>query len=213
MKKVLEDMTFLKLVDFDMGRGGIQGKKVMQFLREHLGEIQFADLKIPLTIIAVNINSGETILFRTGNVVDAIRASISIPGVFVPFQMHHESYIDGGITANLPIEYARKQEKKVIAVSVYKKPGSSSDIVSDGFFSNTPFARVYKTLQKSLDIILLQNEVRSIGTRKDALVLYPENSVEYHEFDKRDILIQSGYDASLKIEKYLQKKRSFLFFQ
>ena len=68
--------------------------------------MQFSELKIPLKIIATNIDTGEKVVFTEGRVVDAVRASFSIPGIFAPALIDGAQHIDGGIVANLAIEEA-----------------------------------------------------------------------------------------------------------
>ena len=95
MRQVIRDTNFLTLIDPDIIHGGIKGRKIMTHF----------------------IDTGEKVVFQEGRIIDALRASISIPGVFVPFRHHNMSLVDGGIVANLPIEFAPENEK-IIAVSV-----------------------------------------------------------------------------------------------
>jgi NTE family protein len=67
----------------------------MKFLQEHIGKKKFSDANIPLKIIATNIDTGEKVVFTEGYIVDAIRASISIPGIFAPVIFDGSHLIDG----------------------------------------------------------------------------------------------------------------------
>jgi NTE family protein len=73
---------------------------------------------MPLKIVSANIDTGEKRVFETGPVVDAIRSSISIPGIIMPNELGLERLVDGGIVNNLPVEILRG--KNVIAVSVLR---------------------------------------------------------------------------------------------
>lgn len=57
--------------------------------------MEFSDLTIPLSIVATDIDTGEKVIFREGKVIDAIRSSISLPGIFRPYKYMGRSLIDG----------------------------------------------------------------------------------------------------------------------
>lgn len=111
--------SFLKLLDpMFPGAGIFRGMKVTQFLRSIVGDLTFADTVIPLRIVASDLNTMEEIVFADGRLVDAIRASISIPGVFRPVLHEGHTLIDGGITDPVPVSVlARAGVSKIIAVN------------------------------------------------------------------------------------------------
>jgi predicted acylesterase/phospholipase RssA len=79
----------------------------------------FKDLKCPLKIVACDAVTMKRVVFDSGRVKDAVMASLSIPGVFVPYQIGARSYIDGGILDPLPTDVlVANGAKKVIAVNV-----------------------------------------------------------------------------------------------
>ncbi|MBI4357878.1 MAG: patatin-like phospholipase family protein [Candidatus Omnitrophica bacterium] len=115
--------TFFKLIGFQdlllPHDGFFKGDQVTRFLRHYLGRKTFRVLEIPVKIVASNLFTGEEVIFDEGDVVDAIRASISIPGIFRPVRMHDQYLIDGGVVDPLPIEVlSRYGVKKIIAVNV-----------------------------------------------------------------------------------------------
>ena len=95
-------------------RGLISGKKVMSFFHTFFGESTFSDLKIPLVIIATDMNTGEEVHFSDGRILDAIRASISLPGIFPPAELNNSLYLDGGIVNPTPADVLREQGADVI---------------------------------------------------------------------------------------------------
>jgi len=108
------------LMDFTFPRiGFLKGNKLHQFLKRHLGNKTFFDVKLPLKIIASDVKRKEPRIFERGLLVDAIMASCAMPGVFAPFKFKEEMLFDGGITYPLPTEPLLKMGvKKIIAVNV-----------------------------------------------------------------------------------------------
>lgn len=118
---------FFKLLgfhDFSIAhRGFFKGHQVSRFMESYLGNKTFQDLKIPLKITAANLFTSEEVVFEAGRIVDAIRASISIPGIFRPHYHKGEYLIDGGVIDPLPVRVLSKMGvKKIIAVNVLLSP-------------------------------------------------------------------------------------------
>ncbi|MDP8262472.1 MAG: patatin-like phospholipase family protein [Candidatus Ancaeobacter aquaticus] len=114
-------------------RGAIHGKKVKELLKSIIGDIEFKDLKIPLSIVATDANTCEEIVIHEGSVVEAVRASISIPAIFMPVKYSggdartgviKERYlIDGGIVNPIPIDVVKDMGATfVIACNVINDP-------------------------------------------------------------------------------------------
>jgi NTE family protein len=75
----------LPLTDLSpLRRGLFEGQKVREYLTSHLGDRTFDDLRIPLTLVAVDLNSGRAVYLSQGRVVDGVRATTALPGVFTP---------------------------------------------------------------------------------------------------------------------------------
>jgi len=77
------------------------------FLKEEIGDLTFADLKIPFAAIACDIITGERIVLDKGQLGPAIRASSAFPALFPPVELNNRMLIDGGIVDNLPVEQLR----------------------------------------------------------------------------------------------------------
>jgi NTE family protein len=108
----LIDLTFPRL-------GFIKGTKLHRFLKKHLGNKTFYDIKLPLKIIASDVKRKEPRVFDKGLLVDALMASCAMPGVFTPFKFKEEMLFDGGVINPLPTEPLLKLGvKKIIAVNV-----------------------------------------------------------------------------------------------
>jgi NTE family protein len=110
-----------KLVDLQLvGSGLVGGKRIKKMLVEMLGaETTFADLRLPFAVIATDYNSGREVVLKEGNVADAVRATMSVPGVFEPVEIGGYKLLDGGVLDNVPVGVARDLgAEKVIAVDV-----------------------------------------------------------------------------------------------
>ncbi len=115
---------FFKLIGFrDLllpHYGFFKGNQVSRFLRNYLDHKTFRMLNIPVKIAATNLFTGEEVVCDDGDVVDAIRASISIPGIFRPVKWGKDQFlIDGGVVDPLPVKLLSQYGvKKIIAVNV-----------------------------------------------------------------------------------------------
>ena len=108
--------------------GLVTGWRIQQLIQEVVGVSRIEDLRIPFAAVAANLHTGEQVVFSRGSVVDAIRASIAIPGIFVPAQHAGQHLVDGGTINPLPIDVAESMGADVvIAVDVNLQPGRGMD--------------------------------------------------------------------------------------
>lgn len=92
-------------------RGMLRAKGLYAFLNEMTAKVTVTDfnlLPIPFAAIATDLETGETVVLRDGNLASALRASLSIPGIFEPWEMNGRLLVDGGLKANLPVLEAKK---------------------------------------------------------------------------------------------------------
>ena len=198
MERMIAEVPWMKLLDPDMTKWLIKWKKVEKYLDTLFEWKSFEDTLIPLTVTATDIDTGESIIFRSGKLSDAVRASISLPGVFTPKDIDGHHCVDGGLAANLPIEYL--PEWPVIAISALRDLSRKIEYKNRTFgidWSKSIFGNTYSIIQKTIDIMLTQNEARSVASRKDVLYIRPEfDKLDYYEFDKYTLFIEAGYIAA-----------------
>ena len=114
----------LPLTDLSpLRRGLFEGQKVREYLTGHLGDRTFDDLRIPLTLMAVDLNSGREVYLNQGRLVDGVRATVALPGVFTPVERDGQLLVDGGLLDNLPADAVRHMGADVVI---------AVDISSDG---------------------------------------------------------------------------------
>jgi NTE family protein len=108
-------------IDPSLPRTGLlKGRKIQELLSGYLGgDISFADLKIPFACVATDINTGEEVVIDRGSVLDALRATISIPGIFTLVKREDRYLVDGGLTTPVPVHVVKQMGADfVIAVNV-----------------------------------------------------------------------------------------------
>ncbi len=100
----LTQFDVVRLMDVSLSAPGvIHAAKILDKVREILGEVQIEDLPIPFTAVATDLTAGRPRWFQRGPVDTAIRASIAIPGVITPFVLDGRVLVDGGILDPVPI--------------------------------------------------------------------------------------------------------------
>lgn len=102
-------------------------KKAEVFLRKHLGDRTFADLKIPCAVTAVDLKTSREVILKEGDVVNALLATIAIPGVFPPREIGGFTLVDGGVLDPVPVSVARllAPDYPVLAVVLTPRPDSN----------------------------------------------------------------------------------------
>lgn len=94
--------------------GIIDGNKVADFMREYVHSVLIEDLPMPFRAIATDYNNGEEVTFETGDVIEAVRASISVPGIFTPVRINDHVLIDGGLVNPVPVNTTRNMGADVV---------------------------------------------------------------------------------------------------
>ena len=105
------------------GRGLIRGEALAKFVREKTGGKMIEQMRLPLGIAATDLDSGEGILFQRGDTGTAVRASSAVPAVFQPVKIGKHEYVDGGLSAPVPVHHAHAMGAEfVIAVDISAVP-------------------------------------------------------------------------------------------
>ncbi|KAA0548046.1 patatin family protein [Bacillus sp. BGMRC 2118] len=107
-------------LDFTVPKMGfIAGNRVKELVKVFTHGKNIEDLEIPISIVATDIKNGEKVVFQTGPIADAVRASISIPGIFVPVKVNDRLLVDGGVSDRVPVSVVRDMGADlIIAVDV-----------------------------------------------------------------------------------------------
>ncbi len=110
---------FSEFAHIQLPKSGIfDSTRFRLFLNKHLRAKSFEELKIPLIVVATDLDHGKSHLFNTGSIVDAVTASCSIPVIFSPVIINGVHYVDGGLFRNFPVSVIRDVCEYVIGVNV-----------------------------------------------------------------------------------------------
>ncbi|HEY2978939.1 MAG TPA: patatin-like phospholipase family protein [Burkholderiaceae bacterium] len=109
------------------GRGLIRGEALARYVREQTGGRSIEQMRLPLGIVATDLDSGQGILFQRGDPGAAVRASSAVPAVFQPVRIGTREYVDGGLVAPVPVSFARQMGAElVIAVDISSPPDGAA---------------------------------------------------------------------------------------
>ena len=140
MQKIAQQLDEKVFADWTLGgRGLLKGEALQDFINQHLNKRPIERLNRPFATVATDLNSGERVVFRTGDTGMAVRASAAVPGVFQPTQFRGHSYVDGGLTSPVPVLAAREMGADiVIAVDISAKPeGQPTDSLTGIIWQTT----------------------------------------------------------------------------
>lgn len=186
LDRLIDSMDTSLLFDVRIPRMGfMEGKKIHYFLELMTKNKTFSDLDIPFFTVATDLISGEAVVFRDGPVADAIRASISIPGVFQPVHLDKMILVDGAVANRLPIDVA-KDEGADIIIAVEVNYTHAREIII-----NTAM----DVIMTSLDI--MQKPQFDLMSQKADILIKPEvGHYASKDFNKSGELVTLGRQAA-----------------
>ena len=160
----------------------------------YYAESSFDALPVPFQCVATELVTGKAYVFKNGSLAEALRSTISIPGLFSPVHDGNRVFVDGGLVNNLPTDVVRKMGADiVIAVHLERQPAEAKDIQS-----------LFGVLQQSVRVVIAENEATGLA-RADAVVTVPLNEFEPSDYKKSESIMQRGYDAADERSRFLDK--------
>ena len=125
--QLFEDISFRQMTKIKLTEGGFFRIDAFQkFLTKKLHAKTFEDLKIPLRIVATNLDQGRSVVFSKGKLIEPIIGSCSVPVLFTPKMIEGVRYVDGGVFKNFPVSTIREDCEKVIGIN-------ASPLVADDY--------------------------------------------------------------------------------
>ncbi len=181
------DFTF-----FSSG-GWIQGIAFENTVRKYLPIQKIQDFKISFLAISAKLESGQAVAFNSGDAAQAIRASSSYPGVFLPAIIENEKYVDGFAVSPVPVESAVSRNAKVILavdISPALTPLKQTSAVANLERSNEILLNLFIEKQGQLATVFIRP--------------YKNKVFDYKQIPNRNDLVEIGYQAALKVIQQLQ---------
>jgi len=215
----LSRRDFLRLLDPVMGRPGlIAGQRLVDAMREVVGDPRIEELPVPFTAAAVDMERQRVVWLRSGPLWDALRASFAIPGLFTPQVVHGRELVDGGLLAPLPITATRLSDAhRLVAVDMHSRPRRPAGDPADGvpaapasgsrlgrWFgrrAGAPAAEVglVDTLSRALDTMQAQIARVQLALDPPELVIeIPRDVCQFYEFWRAKELVDVGRKAAEK---------------
>ena len=195
LQRVALQMDDTIIADWSLpDRGFIKGEALQNFVNRAVQNRVLEKLNKPFATVVTDLQSGEMVVFRTGNTGMAVRASSSVPGVFQPVSINGREYVDGGLVSPVPVRAARAMgADMVIAVDISNKP------------------RFGKT-RDSIDVMLQTFAImgQSIAnyelTEADVIVRPETGQMRSTDFDNRHQAIIEGEKAGLAAIVLIKRK-------
>ena len=174
-------------------RGVSDGQRFLNLMQELTANVapgsNFDQLKIPFRAVATRYRDGELVSFDHGNLALVVRASMAAPGVFAPVEIEGETYVDGGLVANLPVEVALREGADVIVASYLGDTDKIGETIDAG--------NALTVATRMLDILMRQNERRNIALLRpqDILVRPQLQDFGFSSFDQQPDIMKAGGEA------------------
>ena len=185
---IARDLTLAQITTFKLNKTGFfTADPLKEILIEYLGEVNIEDATIPLSIVATDLTSGEEVIFTEGPLADAVCASASIPGVYIPMRINGRILVDGGIVQNVPIRPLKAMGAGVIIASqlggvrAYEEPKNVLDVMRNAF--DIALSQRTKQEVKQADLLIAM-DLRDFSIA--------DNTQRYDE------LFAIGYDTAAK---------------
>jgi len=190
-----------------MSNGLLKGGKLKKLLEKMVQEKVIEACQIPFAAMATSLNDGTAVVLKKGSLPEAIRASVSLPGILVPVQQGEDHLIDGGVVNPLPIDEARKMGAElVLAIDlsreyVYEQHERGKDEKEEGMkkWLSADYPSLLDVMEGAL--FLMQRGVMEknlIDDPADVMMHLKLSSARLFDFHKAKKLIKEGYEAMQK---------------
>ncbi|EGR1217161.1 patatin-like phospholipase family protein [Vibrio parahaemolyticus] len=179
--------------------GVVQGQNMLRVLRETTGNLgrfdSFDELAIPYRSVATDILELDEVVIGNGYLVDAMMASMSVPGALPPYKLNGHMLVDGGVVNNMPVDVARAMGADVVI---------AVDISTD-YKTEDDFTGLFTVADQLSNYLVRRSTQQQVETLQEHDVYIRPNvgQMETVEFDKMPWAFQSGYDITKEMESKL----------
>ncbi|QNR26069.1 patatin-like phospholipase family protein [Croceimicrobium hydrocarbonivorans] len=213
----LQRTDVFRQMDFTLARHGfVKGEKIFSTIMNLIGPQKIENLKVPFTAVATDLKTGEEVVFKKGDLYQAMRASVSIPGIFTPVSYEERKghlLVDGGVVNPLPLNQIKAPEGHVVVAVDINATGPKPAIMKkDEEDQDRGWLNINLNFFKSnsgnqdpglMDIISasyehMQNQLilRDLATYKpEYLIRIPRSTCGVFDFHMAEDLIEVGRKA------------------
>lgn len=187
-------VKWVKVFALEKSRGGLfTAEGLFDHLFTEIRELYFKDLNIPFTAVATNFHSGKEVALNSGPLLDSVRASMAVPGIFAPVTVNEQLLIDGGLVNNVPYEYVSSKNGLIVA----------SDVIS---LSQTSEPKMTQVLTGALSIMLRSATEQKFALYPPDFIFRPNtDNIDAFDFHKIAKVLDRGDKEIAKVEKFIEK--------
>lgn len=188
---------WLEFIELKLGKGGlIESNAFIDYLQEKIGRSRFEQLKIPLSIVATDFWNREQVVFESGDLLNAVKASMAVPGLFNPVNHDGRVLVDGGLVNPVPYDLLLEDCDLVIAIDVL---GNRTPDTQNG---PTYFETTFNTFQIMQAAIM--REKRQCNPPQ--IYIKPDlRDIRVLDFYKADDIYRQARPASRELNKRLSR--------
>ncbi len=224
----MDKLKVLKMVDFSFSKQGlVKGDRVSGRMKRLIADTQIEDLRIPFAAVAVDLVHSKEVVFRSGSMYEALRASVSIPTIFTPVKTEDGLLVDGGVMNNVPIDRVERTPGDILVAvdvnasipvskpsitkkeekarqSIYRKKVSEFQqyLLGNGPKSNEYKLGYFDLISKTISL-MTHHTARLLMEKHtpDILIEVSHDSCEMYDFYKAEEMVEIGrHAASLKLD-------------
>jgi NTE family protein len=219
IRSAFSELKAIRLFDWG-GKGGLLGGKgLAKEIDRHLPD-SIGDLDLPFRATAVDIQEGRLYVFSEGDLIQALRATSAVPGVFSPVEHDGRVLVDGGLLSNVPIEEARSMTSAPILAVDVTAPPDRKLIFEDNRTFLEKIAAPLQPGKRSLFVEMLVkayeipaavlNDIRIASLRPEILIRPPlDLDLKPEDFGRMDEAIEVGYQEAVAVLRRHELTRAF----
>ena len=201
-KSATNAWQMLRLADpGPLKHGLLRGKRLQDYFEDRLGKKTFADLDIPLALVSVDLNARKEAVITRGSLSLAVRATISVPGLFMPVEVNGQRLVDGGLLNNVPVSAARHLGAEVvIAVDVEPDPQDPTHArFTSSRWMPEGLTRTFATMDEAISLLLAKVQESYLHEYPPDICFRPEIPAGINVlsgYNRVDELIRAGENCA-----------------
>jgi len=177
--------------------GLVSSEEIENFIVSQIGKKTFAEMQIPFSATAVDLNTGEEIVINKGEVHKAVRASCSFPWMYIPYKHGEQNLVDGVLKENLPSRTVKNMGADfIIGVDVIPRTDDRAE-----------FKNVLEIFDRALDLFILNQDTRK-DKGCDVLITPIKKRITSLELDKAEHFVLLGEEAAKEAMPAIKKALS-----